>query len=70
MTSKEKKRKAGEKIINGYLNNGICMAEYLASEPVPSYLTYEDAFEVYIAMMKNIEGDEFYTIKEGETIQL
>ena len=70
MTSEDKKKKAGEKIINGYINNGVCMAEYLASEYVPANLTYEDAFEVYITMMKTIEGDQFYTIKEGETIEL
>lgn len=70
MTREEKKKKVGEQLLNGYLNNGVCMAEYLASERVNPNLTYEDAFEVYVHMMKTIEGDEFYTIKEGETIEL
>ena len=47
-----------------YKESGVCMAEFLASE-FPKGLSYEEAFEVYILCMKMVEGDEFYTIKEG-----
>jgi len=51
-------------------NSEVVMAEYLADKKVPWGLTFEDAFEMYIELMKRVEGDEFYTIKEGEKIEL
>lgn len=47
-----------------YAESEVYMAEFLASE-FPKSLSYEEAFEVYILCMKMVEGDEFYTIKEG-----
>lgn len=58
-------------LINDYEENSdVVMAEYLSSKKVPHGLTFEDAFEIYIDLMKRVEGDEFYTIKEGEKIEL
>lgn len=48
----------------------VCLAEYLASAPVAPGMTYEQAFNLYIKAMKEVEGDRFYTVKEGETIEL
>ena len=58
-----------DKYRNTDWENGVCMAEFLASE-FPKGLSYEEAFQVYVECMKTVEGDEFYTIKEGETIAL
>jgi len=58
-------------LIKDYIKNSdVVMAEYLASKKVPHGLTFEDAFEIYIELMKQANGDEFYTIKEGEIIDL
>lgn len=66
----ERKKKIREGLINAYINNGVCMAELLAWEEVPAHTTWEDAFEIYVEMMKLMEEDQFYVIKEGETIEL
>ncbi len=52
-----------------YAESEVCMAEFLASE-FPKGLSFEEAFETYILCMKMVEGDEFYTIKEGKKIEL
>jgi len=60
-----------KKIQDLYLDESeVCMAELLADTPVPEGLTIEQAFELYVALMKWSDGDEFYTIKEGEKITL
>lgn len=68
------KQSARKKIIDGltkkYRDSDVCAAEFLAGETVPLGMTYEESFEIYVAMMKKIEWDEFYVIKEGQTIQL
>lgn len=46
------------------------MDEMLASEAVSSGTTYKESFEIYIEAMKRIEDDTFYTIKDGEKIEL
>lgn len=57
-------------LLNTYKDSEVCMAETLASEIVPAGTTYEEAFEIYIETMKRVEGDSFYTIKDGEKIEL
>ena len=60
-------------LLNKYMDGSVCMAEFLASEPIPEgpiTYTFEDIFEIYIRLMKDINGDRFYTIKEGELIEL
>ena len=64
------KEKLVNDIIDIYADNDLCMAEILADVAVPDGLTYEEAFEVYIEAMKRADGDEFYTIKEGEKYEL
>ena len=61
------------KLLDEYINlNGVCMAEYLAGKlvPIEATLTFEEVFEIYIRLMKEANGDRFYTIKEGELIEL
>lgn len=57
-------------LLSTYEDSEVCMAETLASEVVPVGTTYEEAFEIYIEAMKRVEGDSFYTIKDGEKIEL
>lgn len=58
-------------IIETYITDSdVCMAETLAFEKVPSGMTYEQAFKVYIKAMKEVEKDRFFTVKDGETIEL
>ncbi len=68
------KQGARKKIIDNltkkYRDSDVCAAEFLAGETVPLGMTYEESFEIYVAMMKKIEWDKFYVIKEGQTIQL
>lgn len=58
-----------EKVIEEYIHDDICIYDLLASIPADG-LTLEEAFELYIAAMKKIEGDEFFRIAEGEKIEL
>ena len=51
-------------------NSDVCMAEYLASTTTPPDITFEEAFLVYVRAMKEANGDGFFTIKEGEKIEL
>ena len=48
----------------------VVMAEYLAWRKVPEGLSYEDAFELYIAAMKQANGDRFFAIKGRKKIEL
>ncbi len=58
-------------LIKDYIENSeVCMAEYLASEKVPQGMTFEEAFNIYISCMKQVEGDKFFVEKEGEMIEL
>ena len=60
-----------EHLLDDYqMNSEVCLAEYLANVPVAPGMTYEQAFNTYIRLMKRVEGDRFYTVKEGETIEL
>lgn len=47
-------------------NSEVCMAEYLASKEVPQGLTFEEAFNIYINCMKQVEGDRFFVKRAGE----
>ena len=59
-------------------NNDVCLAEFLAWKKVRSMdrfnsdedLSFEDAFELYIAMMSKYEDDRFFVMKEGELYEL
>jgi len=58
-------------LLNEYINSNVCMAEFLADKLTPiDALTFEEVFEIYIRLMKEANGDRFYTIKEGELIEL
>lgn len=60
-----------KELIKDYIENSeVCMAEYFASKEVPQGLTFEDAFNIYIICMKQVEGDKFFVEKEGEMIAL
>ena len=48
----------------------VCAAEFLAGKTVPEGVTFEEAFQAYIAMMKTIEGDRFVQIREKEIVEL
>lgn len=48
----------------------VCMAELLADLTIPAGVSFEDAFELYVALMKWSDGDEFYVVKEDERIEL
>ena len=48
----------------------VVMAEFLAWKKVPRGMSFEQAFETYIECMKKVEGDKFFTIKEGKKIEL
>lgn len=50
-----------------YRQQDLCAAEFLASEKVPEGMTFEQAFEFYIEVMKTVEGDTFTVTKEGIT---
>lgn len=52
-----------------YTENDICMSELLASIPADG-LTIEEAFELYMQAMKWSDGDRFFTIADGEKIEL
>ncbi len=52
-------------IVKYRTESDVCMAEFLASE-FPKNLSFQEAFEVYIACMKEVEGDKFFVEKEGK----
>lgn len=53
-----------------YRAQEVCAAEFLASEPVPAGMSFEQAFETYAALMKRIEGDRFHVTKENQTSEI
>ncbi len=58
-------------LLEEYCNESeVCMGEFLFSAKVPENTSYEEAAAIYIAAMKKVEGDKFFTIKEGETEEL
>lgn len=69
----ERKEQIVRNLLDTYrIYSEVCMAEFLASEDVNQFVdcSFEDAFEIYMECMKIVEGDKFYTVKEGETIEL
>ena len=59
------------KLINEYREESeVCVAEFLAWKEVPAGMTFEEAFETYIKVMKSVEKDKFYTVKDDETLEL
>lgn len=51
-------------------DSDVCAAEFLAGKAVPAGVSFEEAFQAYIAMMKTIEGDRFVQIREKEIVEL
>ena len=70
MAKNLKEHRVAELLSTYAKDSEVCMAETLASEVVPAGTTYEEAFEIYIETMKRVEGDSFYTIKDGKKIEL
>lgn len=58
--------KVEQKIYEGYHNSDVCVAEYLATTPVPKGLTFEDAFLLYVKFLTGIECDRFFRLCEGQ----
>lgn len=52
-----------------YINNDVCMGEFLGSVPATG-LTIEQAFYLYIRAMSWCEEDEFTTYREDEYVDL
>lgn len=60
-----------QSLLDAYRNdNDLCCAEFLATEKVPEGMSFEQAFQLYISMMKTVEGDRFLQIREKEIITL
>ena len=59
-----------EDLITDYRFQDVCAAEFLADTEVPAGMTFEQAFELYVEVMKTVEGDTFTVTKEGETTVL
>ena len=60
-----------DKLIKKYLEESeVCMSEFLACEKVPVGMTFEEAFLTYMQCMHEVDGDNFYVIKENELIDL
>ena len=67
MINQEIKKELIKKFIE---ESDVCMAEFLASENVPNGMSFEDAFEMYIALMKEVEGDKFFVIKDEKIVSI
>lgn len=53
-----------------YHKSEVCMGEMLASVPADG-LSLEAAFELYIEVMKSVEGDKFFKSQDGgEMVEL
>lgn len=55
------------KIVNDIIikydkESGVCMGELLGKMRVPSNVSFEEAFYIYMGCMYAIEGHEFYGI--------
>ena len=60
-----------DKLIKKYQEESeVCMSEFLACEKVPEGMTFEEAFLTYMQCMHEVDGDNFYVIKENELINL
>ena len=62
--------RTAEDLIADYHQQDVCAAEFLADKEVPEGMTFEQAFELYIEVMKTVEGDRFTVTKENETFEL
>ena len=60
-----------KQLLETYKNDSdVCAAEFLAARTVPPGVTFEQAFQAYIAVMKTVEDDRFVQIRENETVEL
>ena len=50
-------------LVKKYMEQDNCCFDFLANEKVPSGLTYEEAFEIYVGMMQMVEDDSFIHIR-------
>lgn len=64
------KEKEIKRILDIYNKEDICIADLLADVKVPKGISYEQAFEIYIQLLKMIEKDNFYRIADNELKQL
>lgn len=64
------KDKEIKRILDIYNREDICIADLLANIKVPKGTSYEQAFEIYIQLLKMIENDNFYRIADNELKQL
>lgn len=64
------KEKEIKRILDIYNREDICIADLLANIKVPKETSYEQAFEIYIQLLKMIENDNFYRIADNELKQL
>lgn len=64
------KEKEIKRILDIYNREDICIADLLANIKVPKGISYEQAFEIYIQLLKMIENDNFYRIADNELKQL
>lgn len=64
------KEKEIKRILDIYNKEDICIADLLANIEVPKRISYEQAFEIYIQLLKMIEKDNFYRIVDNELKQL
>ena len=55
-------------LVKKYMEQDNCCFDFLASEKVPSGLTYEEAFEIYVGMMQMVEADRFIHIRGTDDI--
>ena len=59
--------RTAEDLIADYRFQDVCAAEVLADTEVPAGMDFEKAFELYVEVMKIVEGDTFTVTKEGQT---
>lgn len=63
--------KIADALIKEYIKDSeVVMGEFLADKKVPNGISFEQAFEIYIACMQCVNGDRFYAIKEGKKVEL
>lgn len=66
----DKEQEVVDRLTESYINNSeIVMGEYLAFEKANG-LTFEEAYHIYIALMKRAYGNQFYVIKEDEVTNI
>lgn len=59
--------RTAEDLVTDYRFQDVCAAEFLAGEKVPEGMTFEQAFELYVEVMKTVEGDRFAVTRKGIT---